>query len=94
MKHSDVTLLLVLLVSFVVATLSFALFVSTFFSRPTLAGPCSGVIYFVTYYVYQLVGPASYTDPTTASTIAGVRTSFLSPIQMDENQQKQLFRVV
>ncbi|XP_052132699.1 phospholipid-transporting ATPase ABCA1-like, partial [Frankliniella occidentalis] len=44
-ERSDVTIILLLLVSFVIAMMSFAMLVSTFFSRATLAGLAAVSIY-------------------------------------------------
>ncbi|KAE8736684.1 ABC-transporter, subfamily A member 03 [Frankliniella occidentalis] len=79
-ERSDVTIILLLLVSFVVAMLSFAMLVSTFFSRATLAGPSAGVIYFLTFLAYQLVE----NSPTEPSYSAVLASSLFSNVALAE----------
>lgn len=64
--------MLLLLVSFVVAMLSFAMLVSCLFTRATLAGPAASVIYFLTYLAYQLVQATNDSEPTFAAVLSAV----------------------
>ncbi|KAK3933415.1 Phospholipid-transporting ATPase ABCA1, partial [Frankliniella fusca] len=78
--RSDVFLILLLLVSFVIAMLSFAMLVSTFFSRSTVAAPAAGVIYFLTFLAFQMVENSGW-EPSYSAILA---VSLLSNVAMAE----------
>ncbi|KAK3933416.1 Phospholipid-transporting ATPase ABCA1 [Frankliniella fusca] len=78
--RSDVFLILLLLVSFVIAMLSFAMLVSSFFTRSTVAAPAAGVIYFLTFLAYQMVENSGW-EPSYSAILA---VSLLSNVAMAE----------
>ncbi|KAJ1524617.1 hypothetical protein ONE63_011101 [Megalurothrips usitatus] len=73
-ENSDVIILLLLLVSFVVAMLSFSLLVASFFSNAAIVGPAASVVYFLTYLAYQLVQKQGGPDPTYGQVVGAVST--------------------